>query len=138
VSDNATRPRAPHLLSRLLDRGVFHTIARCPYETDINELIDYAEGRDLAKHLGCIFTETSTKQPGSVDQAFDPAVRKIRKYDKVCLLRVNFEERLTCGSFVEQERKGIRPSGGLRDVPVSGQRSNESQSAGRCGGCVAL
>ena len=39
----------------------------------------------------CIFMEKSTKQPSSVDQAFDSAVRKIRKYDKVCLSRVDFE-----------------------------------------------
>jgi hypothetical protein len=35
--------------------------------------------------------ETSTKQPSSIDQASDPVVREIRKYDKVCLSRVDFE-----------------------------------------------
>jgi GTPase KRas protein len=91
VSNNATRPRTPHLLSRLPDWDVFHVVSRCSYETDINELTDYAEGRELAKHLGCIFMEISTKQPSSVDQAFDSVVRKIRKYDKVCLSRVDFK-----------------------------------------------
>jgi hypothetical protein len=56
----------------------------------INGLICDAEGRDLAKHLGCIFMETSTKQSSSVDQAFYSAVREIRKYNKVCLSRVDF------------------------------------------------
>jgi len=41
------------------------------------------EGRDLAKHLGCIFMETSAKQPINVDEAFYSVVREIRKYNKV-------------------------------------------------------
>lgn len=45
------------------------------------------EGRDLAKHLGCIFMETSAKQPINVDEAFYSVVREIRKYNKV---RVSF------------------------------------------------
>ena len=56
----------------------------------MNGLIDDAEGRDLAKYPGCMFMETSTKHPFSVDQAFYSAVREIRKYNKVCLSRVDF------------------------------------------------
>jgi Fe2+ transport system protein B len=41
------------------------------------------EGRDLAKHLGCKFIETSAKQRVNVDEAFHILVREIRKYDKV-------------------------------------------------------
>ena len=43
----------------------------------------WTEGRDLAKHLGCIFMETSAKQPINVDEAFYSVVREIRKYNKV-------------------------------------------------------
>ena len=46
------------------------------------------EGRDLAKHLGCRFIETSAKQRINVDEAFSNLVREIRKYNKVALLFV--------------------------------------------------
>jgi hypothetical protein len=41
------------------------------------------EGRDLAKHFGCRFIETSAKQRINVDEAFSNLVREIRKYNKV-------------------------------------------------------
>ena len=41
------------------------------------------EGRDLAKHFGCKFIETSAKQRINVDEAFSTLVREIRKYNKV-------------------------------------------------------
>ena len=41
------------------------------------------EGRDLAKHFGCKFIETSAKQRINVDEAFTNLVREIRKYNKV-------------------------------------------------------
>jgi hypothetical protein len=41
------------------------------------------EGRDLAKHFGCRFIETSAKQRINVDEAFSQLVREIRKYNKV-------------------------------------------------------
>jgi GTPase KRas len=41
------------------------------------------EGRDLSKHLGCKFIETSAKQRINVDEAFSNLVREIRKYNKV-------------------------------------------------------
>lgn len=44
------------------------------------------EGRDLAKHFGCKFIETSAKQRINVDEAFSNLVREIRKYNKVKLL----------------------------------------------------
>lgn len=44
------------------------------------------EGRDLAKHFGCRFIETSAKQRINVDEAFFQLVREIRKYNKVCSL----------------------------------------------------
>ena len=42
-----------------------------------------AEGRDLAKHFGCKFIETSAKQRINVDEAFSSLVREIRRYNKV-------------------------------------------------------
>ena len=42
-----------------------------------------SEGRDLAKHFGCKFIETSAKQRINVDEAFSTLVREIRKYNKV-------------------------------------------------------
>lgn len=44
----------------------------------------FVEGRDLAKHFGCKFIETSAKQRINVDEAFSNLVREIRKYNKVC------------------------------------------------------
>ena len=41
------------------------------------------EGRDLAKHFGCKFIETSAKQRINVDEAFSNLVREIRKYNRV-------------------------------------------------------
>lgn len=41
------------------------------------------EGRDLARHFGCKFIETSAKQRINVDEAFTNLVREIRKYNRV-------------------------------------------------------
>jgi hypothetical protein len=46
-------------------------------------LVHDVEGRDLAKHFGCRFIETSAKQRINVDEAFSNLVREIRKYNKV-------------------------------------------------------
>ncbi|PCH42671.1 ras protein [Wolfiporia cocos MD-104 SS10] len=40
------------------------------------------EGRDLAKHFGCKFIETSAKQRINVDEAFSSLVREIRRHNK--------------------------------------------------------
>lgn len=45
----------------------------------------HTEGRDLAKHFGCKFIETSAKQRINVDEAFSQLVREIRKFNKVSL-----------------------------------------------------
>ena len=39
-----------------------------------------AEGRELAKQLGCGFIETSAKLGTNVDEPFSYLVREIRKY----------------------------------------------------------
>ena len=55
-------------------------------------LIGYAEGRDLAKHLGCAgFMETSAKYSTNVDEAFHSLIREIRKHNEVRLSQVDFE-----------------------------------------------
>lgn len=41
------------------------------------------EGRELAKHFGSRFIETSAKQRLNVDEAFHELVREIRRYNKV-------------------------------------------------------
>jgi hypothetical protein len=79
VSDDPTAPVRPA-----------PTIPSAIQRTD--ELIDYAEGRDLAKRLGCAdFMEISAKHSTNVDEAFYSLVREIRKYDKVFPSRVDFE-----------------------------------------------
>ena len=47
------------------------------------------EGRDLAKHFGCKFIETSAKQRINVDEAFFALVREIQKYNEVSLTVIN-------------------------------------------------
>ena len=49
----------------------------------LNYISPISEGRDLAKHFGCKFIETSAKQRINVDEAFSTLVREIRKYNKV-------------------------------------------------------
>ena len=58
-----------------------------------------AEGRDLAKHFGCRFIETSAKQRINVDEAFSNLVREIRKYNKVRSIYV-FDRRVLCFFYI--------------------------------------
>jgi GTPase KRas protein len=51
----------------------------------------HSEGRDLAKHFGCRFIETSAKQRINVDEAFSNLVREIRKYNKVPSVLTNVD-----------------------------------------------
>ena len=79
------------------------------------------EGRDLAKHFGCKFIETSAKQRINVDEAFSNLVREIRKYNK--------------------EAKGGAPgqAGGPAAPGGFNQQGVEEQSGGGCcGGCVVV
>jgi GTPase KRas len=41
------------------------------------------EGRDLARHFGCKFIETSAKLRHNVDESFADLVREIRRYNRV-------------------------------------------------------
>ncbi|KIM38858.1 hypothetical protein M413DRAFT_29800 [Hebeloma cylindrosporum] len=53
---------------------------KCDLEHE--RMVGINEGRDLAKHLGCKFIETSAKYGVNVDEAFMNLVREIRKYNK--------------------------------------------------------
>ncbi|KAJ3523529.1 hypothetical protein NM688_g8714 [Phlebia brevispora] len=80
------------------------------------------EGRDLAKHFGCKFIETSAKQRINVDEAFTNLVREIRKYNK------------------EQQtgRPGTQASGppGAAGAYNSTGAMNDEGAGGCCGGCI--
>lgn len=61
-------------------------------------IVVVTEGRDLAKHFGCKFIETSAKQRINVDEAFSNLVREIRKYNKVCIMisdQIRYSRQLT-------------------------------------------
>ena len=53
-------------------------------------MLPFTEGRDLAKHFGCKFIETSAKQRINVDEAFSSLVREIRRYNRVRLALLSF------------------------------------------------
>ncbi|KAG8745127.1 Ras GTPase [Ceratobasidium sp. 414] len=74
------------------------------------------EGRDLAKHFGTKFIETSAKQRINVDEAFSNLVREIRRYNKD-----------------QQVRPGNQPTGQQRMAT-----EDEKPDAGCCGGCVVV
>jgi len=75
------------------------------------------EGRDLARHFGCKYIETSAKHRLNVDQAFSELVREIRRYNKL------------------QRRR----SGNDRLGDTLGDKAyKDGESAGCCTGCVIL
>ncbi|TFY58397.1 hypothetical protein EVJ58_g6447 [Rhodofomes roseus] len=78
------------------------------------------EGRDLAKHFGCKFIETSAKQRINVDEAFCSLVREIRRYNK------------------EQQtgRPGVQPNAPSAPGVYSGK--DDDGVGGCCSGCVIL
>jgi GTPase KRas protein len=80
------------------------------------------EGRDLAKHLGCRFIETSAKQRINVDEAFSNLVREIRRYNRE-----------------QQTGRPVMPSAGPVTSGVYSQPNGpDDHSGGCCGGCVIL
>jgi len=79
------------------------------------------EGRDLAKHFGCKFIETSAKQRINVDEAFSNLVREIRKYNK---------EQQTGRPAIAGNGSG--PTGGYT------KDQHEEGAPGCCAGCVVL
>jgi len=81
------------------------------------------EGRDLARHFGCKFIETSAKQRINVDEAFSNLVREIRKYNKD---QQNTGRMMTVGG-------GGGPPGSFAN-----KDPNDEGAGGCCGGCVVL
>jgi len=79
------------------------------------------EGRDLAKHFGCKFIETSAKQRTNVDEAFSILVREIRKYNKE----------------LQTGRPQIMGGGGNSSGGYGGQDEHEPPT-GCCNCCVVL
>jgi len=80
------------------------------------------EGRDLAKHFGCKFIETSAKVGVNVDEAFTDLVREIRRYNK------------------EQQtgRPTFASSGGAPGLYSNGEGDESDGAHGCCAGCVIL
>jgi GTPase KRas protein len=97
------------------------------------------EGRDLAKHFGCKFIETSAKQRINVDEAFSNLVREIRKYNRVSDMSSHWHHfrRLTpvwCPPSQEQ-------ASGRNALPatVYGSVNNpHDDSMGCCSNCVVV
>ncbi|KAJ7220057.1 ras family-domain-containing protein [Mycena pura] len=68
---------------RVKDQDSFPVIVvanKCDLEYE--RQVGMNEGRDLAKHFGCKFIETSAKQRINVDEAFTNLVREIRRFNK--------------------------------------------------------
>lgn len=68
---------------RVKDKDYFPVIVvanKCDLEYE--RQVGSHEGRELAKHFGCRFIETSAKQRINVDEAFSNLVREIRRYNK--------------------------------------------------------
>ncbi|KAI8994617.1 ras-like protein 1 [Pilobolus umbonatus] len=86
-------------ICRVKDRDYFPMVLvgnKSDLESD--RQVSSLEGRDLAKHFGCQFIETSAKQRVHVEDAFFEVVRDIRKYNK------------------EQENRG-QDQFGMQDAP---------------------
>ncbi|EDR08652.1 uncharacterized protein LACBIDRAFT_297047 [Laccaria bicolor S238N-H82] len=68
---------------RVKDQDSFPVIVIAnKFDLEYERQVGVDEGRDLAKHFGCKFIETSAKQRINVDEAFHHLVRDIRKYKK--------------------------------------------------------
>jgi len=108
---------------RVKDKDSFPVILianKCDLEFE--RQVGMNEGRDLAKHLGCRFIETSAKQRINVDEAFSNLVREIRKYNK------------------EQQtgRPAMPSAGGSMTPGPFSQPGGSDDHEGGCCGCVIL
>lgn len=68
---------------RVKDRDYFPIIVvanKCDLEYE--RQVSGHEGRELSKHFGCRFIETSAKQRINVDEAFYNLVREIRRFNR--------------------------------------------------------
>ena len=99
------------------------------------------EGRDLAKHFGCKFIETSAKQRINVDEAFSQLVREIRKYNKVGWFpsSVPWRQVLTASQEQQTGRPGVQTNApSAPGVYGSGNQHPDDGAGGCCGGCIVL
>lgn len=78
-----------------------------------------AEGRELAKHFGCRFIETSAKQRINVDEAFSNLVKEIRRYNK-------------------DQEVGRPGAGGVGQGGAERYPTEDKHDGGCCRGCVVL
>ncbi|GAA5821241.1 hypothetical protein JCM11251_004527 [Rhodosporidiobolus azoricus] len=104
---------------RVKDKDYFPVIVvanKCDLEYE--RQVGSHEGRDLAKHFGCQFIETSAKQRLNVDEAFFNLVREIRKYNK--------------------EQAAGRPGAPAAAGGNAQQFQQEDSSSAGCCGCVIL
>jgi len=110
---------------RVKDQDSFPVIVvanKCDLEYE--RQVGMNEGRDLAKHFGCKFIETSAKQRINVDEAFSNLVREIRKYNKD----------LTSG-------RAVMAGSGNAGPGVYGSSKGDQHddgSSGCCSGCVVV
>ncbi|KAH8916037.1 ras-domain-containing protein [Atractiella rhizophila] len=101
---------------RVKDKDYFPVIVvanKCDLEFE--RQVGAHEGRELAKHFGCRFIETSAKQRINVDEAFGNLVREIRKYNK--------------------EQQTGRPAGGQQ---AGGQQAFKEDGEKHGGGCCCV
>ncbi|KIY43778.1 ras-domain-containing protein [Fistulina hepatica ATCC 64428] len=83
---------------RVKDQDYFPVvIAANKCDLEYERQVGMNEGRDLAKHFGCTFIETSAKQRINVDMAFTNLVREIRKFNKDHINKGNNAGSLTAG-----------------------------------------
>jgi GTPase KRas protein len=102
---------------RVKDLDAYPTVVvgnKCDLEFE--RRVGNSEGRELARHLGCKFIETSAKLRLNVDEAFATLVREVRKFNR----------------GKTQMAQGL-PGVGSRMVA-----DGEVGKAGCCSGCVVL
>ncbi|WAQ92488.1 hypothetical protein PtA15_16A396 [Puccinia triticina] len=106
---------------RVKDKDYFPVIVvanKCDLEYE--RQVGAHEGRELARHFGCRFIETSAKQRINVDEAFSSLVKEIRRYNK------------------EQTISRPGPNGPGNGTNGFQEEGEQFQSTGCCSGCVIL
>jgi len=115
---------------RVKDQDTFPMIVvanKCDLEYE--RQVGMNEGRDLAKHFGCRFIETSAKQRINVDEAFLSLVHEIQQYnDRMFGKRGPPQSQPSGGAGTAIQTA----SGGLGNTPYE----EKSHGSGCCGGCV--
>jgi GTPase KRas protein len=116
---------------RVKDQDAFPVIVvanKCDLEYE--RQVGQNEGRDLAKHFGCRYIETSAKQRTNVDEAFYGLVREIRRYNK---------ESQFGGRGAPGAPAGNGGAGGAAGGNQAGYQNNDdAHKSGCCGGCVVV